>query len=109
MTAGFILTDPGRYAILAEGANGLDPILELTGQFVENGQIQNLPTQTSDDWNPAIGTELQQIIGRQPNAATAGALILDLKPGIYNAKITGKNGATGSGIIAVTQTRPATP
>ena len=103
MTAGFIVEAPGRFVILAEGNNGLDPVLELTGQFVDaNGAVQNL-SQTNDSWNPDDQAEIQQVIGRLPNTTSAGALVLNLGLGRYFAKITGKNGAVGSGVIAVNQ------
>ena len=109
-TAGFIVTTAGRYVLLAEGNDGLDPVLELTGQFIDaNGAVQNI-SQTNDNWNAANGTEIQQIIGRQPAATNAGALVLDLLEGIYNAKISPKSGVTGRGIIAITQrVNPTTP
>lgn len=103
MTAGFIVEAPGRFVILAEGNNGLDPVLELNGQFLDAaGAVQNL-SQSNDNWNPDNQAELQQVIGRSPAAATASALVLNLGVGIYNAKIRGQNGATGSGVIAVNQ------
>ncbi|MCB1810983.1 MAG: M6 family metalloprotease domain-containing protein [Candidatus Competibacteraceae bacterium] len=101
--AGFIVTTAGRYVLLAEGNNGLDPVLELTGQYIDaNGAVQSI-SQINDNWDLANGTEIQQIISRQPATTNDGALVLDLLEGIYSAKISAKNGATGRGIIAISQ------
>ena len=105
MTAGFQTTQTGRYVILAEGNNGLNPILELTGQYLDaNGAIQSL-SQINDDWDQANSAEIQQIIGRLPKTQTDSALVLELPLGVYNAKIAGFEGATGSGIIQITQAK----
>ncbi|MDX1604914.1 MAG: hypothetical protein R3202_01905 [Candidatus Competibacterales bacterium] len=103
MIAGFIVEEAGTFAILAE-SEGPDPIddavLDLEGTTA-SGSFSD----SNDDWDQSRSAEFQDIIGRTPGQDSDAALIVDLEAGVYLATITGKNGDTGTGIVAVNQAR----
>ncbi|MDX1606586.1 MAG: hypothetical protein R3202_10370, partial [Candidatus Competibacterales bacterium] len=109
MIAGFIVEADGTFAILAESANP-DPIDDalLTLQSMNaSGTFTEIAS--NDNWDQSRGSEFQDIIGRTPGQNSDAALIIDLEAGVYLATITGKNGDTGTGIIAVNEAAQTQP
>lgn len=67
-----------------------DPVLEL---HEPNGSVV-----TNDNWNDSQQAEIEGT-GLQPTDEHESALIATLAPGSYTAIVSGKNGATGVGLV----------
>ena len=104
MIGGFIVTgnDPKRVVIRGIGPSlenaGIpnflpDPVLRLFGsngsQFAVN-----------DNWGDTQATDLQAT-GLAPLHSFESAIVATLAPGAYTAIVSGKNGATGVGLVEV--------
>ena len=98
--AGFIVTGEGekRFVIMAENAGSLsDPILTVTN-------LQRTQTfGSNDNWRDhATASEVAAKL-REPAGEQDAALAVSLPQGLYLAIMQGKNGATGRGIVSVTE------
>jgi len=56
---------------------------------------------TNDDWQTAANAAQLMAAGFAPADAKESAIMMTLPPGAYTAVLSGMNGGTGVGIIAV--------
>jgi hypothetical protein len=102
LIGGFIITgnDPKKVILRAMGPslagadipNPLaDPVLELHG---EDGSLIT----SNDNWKDTQQTEIEAT-GIQPQSDLESAIVSMLTPGNYTAVMSGKNGATGVGLV----------
>ncbi len=112
MIGGFIIEDgPLQVLIQARGpelandgiANFLaDPVLTLTNTTDPQNPIELL---VNDNWEQDDQGELiSDLWGGSPNLAadsSSAALVIDLDPGNYTAKVEGKDGTTGVALVEV--------
>ncbi len=112
MIGGFIIEDsPLQVLIQARGpelanagiANFLaDPVLTLTNTTDSQNPIELM---VNDNWEQDDQGELiSDLWGGSPNLAadsSSAALVIDLDPGNYTAKVEGKDGTTGVAIVEV--------
>jgi len=104
MIGGFIITgnDPKRIVIRGLGRSlesaGFqdlipDPLLRLFG--ATGSQIAQ-----NDDWEDTQSTDLRTT-GLAPKHPLESAILATLNPGAYTALVSGKNGATGIGLVEI--------
>jgi hypothetical protein len=100
MIAGFIVTgvQPKRFVIMGENAGTLqDPVLELTPIAAATVLAKN------DNWqdHPSADEVVAEL--RAPGAERDAAFAIELQPGVYLARLSGRNGTSGAGIVSVTE------
>ncbi|MCB1805863.1 MAG: hypothetical protein KDJ99_12175 [Candidatus Competibacteraceae bacterium] len=98
--AGFIVSgkDSRRYVIMGEGLESLaDPVIEVTS--LDRRQIFG----SNDNWRDHATADEVLSKDRAPRSTQDAALAITLQPGVYLAILQGKNGATGRGLISVTE------
>ena len=99
--AGFIVSgeDGGRrFVVMGEGLDGLtDPMIEVTNIN------RNQSFGSNDNWRDHATADEVVSKDRAPRGELDAALALTLEQGIYLAILKGKNGATGRGLISVTE------
>lgn len=104
MIGGFVIQGDGPLTVIvrargpslaSQGVPGTlsDPVLQLfSGQTV---------IASNDDWQSAANAAAIQGAGFAPPDAREAAILITLPPGAYTAIVSGKNGASGIGIVEV--------
>jgi len=106
--AGFVITGPAdqfkRVAIVATGpslassniANPIaDPVVTLFNPTF------NFVVGSNDNWQQHPNAAQLTAAGLAPSNPLEAAVVIDLRPGAYTARVTGKSGGTGVSVIAV--------
>ena len=102
MIGGFIITGNAPKKVVLRGMGPVlanfgisdflaDPFLELHGS---SGSL----LQSNDNWKDTQQTEIEAT-GLAPGNDKEAAIVATLTPGAYTALLTGKNGATGVGVV----------
>ncbi|MCB1810307.1 MAG: hypothetical protein KDK04_01090 [Candidatus Competibacteraceae bacterium] len=98
MVAGFIVTGgPKRFVVMGENAGSLtDPMLLLTS--IDGTELFN----SNDNWRDHPTANEVELVLRAPGSTLDAAFAVTLDAGVYLARLQGKNGETGAGIVSVT-------
>ena len=108
MIGGFIISEGAQQVLIQAvgpelGNHGIgnaltDPLLTLLDST-------GAELMANDDWEDAQGQAVSDLWGGTPNYFTAGsassAIVIDLQPGSYTARVEGKNGTTGVALVEV--------
>jgi alpha-tubulin suppressor-like RCC1 family protein len=105
MIGGFIIQGPSPQTVVVTGigpalagAGIQKPLADPTLRLVDaNGNV----LATNDDWGSAPNAADIQAAGLAPSNAKESAIMMTLPPGAYTAILSGVNGGTGVGIVAV--------
>jgi hypothetical protein len=105
LKVGFIIQGMQSLQLLIKGEG---PILGMPGVIADPEvvvtDLQGVEIARNDDWQS--GSSASEVAALAPPAVSQeAALVLELQPGAYIAHLRGKGGATGLGIVSVTEVR----
>jgi len=110
---GFIITGSGLKSIIVRGIgpslstfNVQDRLLDPTLSLHANNSGQDVILATNDNWKIADQTQQSQeaqviATGLAPTNEAESAIVIDLSPGMYTARLVGKGGGTGIGLVEI--------